>query len=348
MIHLVLDICVMTVFISSGSGRYVSSSCSATACSRSAHSNLHINSVDRCELNPDMLRVWTQEWYFRLLSQTNCDLAPWCCTSQPPGRHKGHYQPAALPSPRPSSEGEELFFFSSTTAVRPGMTTRQELSATCSPYCDPTSFLHLKREFPEIFTTCCSNIWRIWPQSPSCRLAGAKLCNSSTTRACITGLNQKNQGDICWIARLDAAGLTRCLAETVSSSGSDSRVARLHWKQHLASFPSGYPERRKAMGPKRKWNITTFPVLCDVLVFGGHHGNETLTPAASLRSQMTPDFQKQQQQRHISLPYLTDNHSCLKPRLVLVVSIKRHEAIFAACTSMCHMIAPSFLLLPDR
>lgn len=100
--------------------------------------------------------------------------------------------------------------FSSTTAVRPGLTTRQELSATCWPYCDPTSFLHLKREFPEIFTTCRPNIWKIWLQSHSCRLAGAKLCNIClTTRACITGLNHKNQGDICWIARLDAAGLTQ-------------------------------------------------------------------------------------------------------------------------------------------
>lgn len=177
--------------------------CSVTACSRSAHINLHINSVDRCEHSPDVLRVWTQEWYVRLLSQTNCDLAPWCRTSQPPGRHKGRYQPAALTVFRRGGT-----IFSPTTAVSPGLTTRQELSATCSPYCDPTSFLHLKREFPEMFTTCRPNIWEIWPQSPSCRLPG-KLCNSLTTGACITGLNQKNQGDFCWIARLDAAGLTQ-------------------------------------------------------------------------------------------------------------------------------------------
>lgn len=321
--------------------------CSATACLPSVHINLHVNSVDRCELSPDVLRVWTQEWYVRLLSQTNCDLAPWCRTSQPPGRHKGRYQPAALPSPRPSSEGGGGTIFSSTTAASPGLMTRQELSATCSPYIPPSSKARVPRNFHHMPSKHLENP-AAEPQLEAGRSKALQhLLNNQSLHHWPQIEESGRQLLNCkaWCGRSDTGS---SVAETVSSSGSDSRVACLHWEQHLASFPSGYPERRKAMGHKRKWNITTFPVLCDVLVFGGHHGNETLTPAASLCSQMTADFQKQQQQRHISLPYLTDNHSCLKPRPVLVVSIKRHEAIFAACTSMCHMTAPSFLLLPDR
>lgn len=340
MIHLVLGICMMTVFILFG---YGSCSCSDMFSDSLFTERSYQSSYQQCEPK------WAQSWCVkgldtRMILQALKPNQLWSGSLM--SRQSASWKTQRLLSAGRSAVTPTIFrrggtIFSSTIAV--SLTTRQELSATWSPYCDLTSLLHLKREFPEIFTTCHPNIWEIWPQSPSCRLAAAKLSNICLT----TILSQKNQGDICWIAGLDAAGLTQ-VVETLSSSGTDSRVAWLHWKQHVASFPSGFHERRKARGQKRKWNITTFPVLCDVLVFGGHHGNETLTPAASLCSQKTADFQKQRQQRHISLPYLTDNNSCLKPRPVLVVSIKRHEAIVAACTSMCHMTAPSFLLSSDR
>lgn len=338
MIHLVLGICMMTVFILFG---YGSCSCSDMFSDRLFTERSYQSSYQQCEPK------WAQSWCVkgldtRMILQALKPNQLWSGSLM--SRQSASWKTQRLLSAGRSAVTPTIFrrggtIFSSTTAL--GLTTRQELSATWSPYCELASLLHLKREFPEIFTTCHPNIWEILPQSPSCRLAGAKLSNICiTTRACIAGLNQKNQGDICWIAGLDAAGRTqetawlkRCLPPVPTD-----------WTQHVASFPSGFHER----GQKRKWNITTFPVLCDVLVFGGHHGNETLTQAASLCSQMTADFQKQRQQRHISLPYLTDNHSCLKPRPVLVVSIKRHEAIFAACTSMCYMTAPSFLLSSDR
>lgn len=228
--------------------RLLPPTCSATACSRSVHINLHISRCDRCELSPDVLRVWTQEWFFRLLSQTNCDPAPWCRSSRPPGRHKGRLSAGrSAVTPTIFRRGETIF--SSTTAV--SLTTRRELSATCSPYCDLTSFFHLKREFPEIFTTCRPNIWKIWPQSPSCRLAGAKFCNSNQS------LHHWSQSEgsgryflncKAWYGRSDTGN---SVAETASSSCSDSHVARMHWKQHLASsatLKDKKPGGRKASG----------------------------------------------------------------------------------------------------